>query len=431
MTFIPRTRLPRRAVLAATAALSALIALPAMAQQKLTVWSGWSELGPFYNRVGEQLKAKHPGLDVSVEIIPLREHEKRLALALPSGAGGDVVEMQVDAQRYIEAGFVEPAPANVTAFVNDPKHYDKFFQDSVTVDGKVFGTPLFRGQGVLFYNTDMFAKAGLAGPPKSMDDYVPYAEKLTQRDASGKPTVSGWSLRLSGGGQGIAEKFWINMHQYGGALLREKNGKWHADIANEAGRKTLKQYVDSVSGKKTVSPEMKADAEAFELGQTAMFIRESWVIGDIAKKAPNLKYATAPLPRGTIIISVGLYVPKKGPKFDLAWEYALLANQPENLTWLLENVGWLPNRKDVDYSPVIKKMPAFDAFVNYPKDHVLFSLPTIGPTSEILTRAAARLEKAYVDPSLVGNDAKIDAVLKEISDETNTILKREGLYGAP
>jgi hypothetical protein len=71
--------------------------------------------------------------------------------------------------------------------------------------------------------------------------------------------------------------------------------------------------------------------------------------------------------------------------------------EPENLAWLLDNVGWLPNRKDVDYSsPVIKaKIPAFDAFVNYPKDHVLvLSCRSIAPTSrDPHARLAARLEK--------------------------------------
>jgi multiple sugar transport system substrate-binding protein len=38
-----------------------------------------------------------------------------------------------------------------------------------------------------------------------MEEYTDFAEKLTKRDASGKATVSGWSMRLSGGGQGIAE----------------------------------------------------------------------------------------------------------------------------------------------------------------------------------------------------------------------------------
>ncbi len=45
--------------------------------------------------------------------------------------------------------------------------------------------PLFRGQSALYYNTEMFAKAGLSGPPKTMDEYTEYAKKLTQRDAAG------------------------------------------------------------------------------------------------------------------------------------------------------------------------------------------------------------------------------------------------------
>lgn len=428
------SRIRRRTMLAALAAglLATSLPTPASAQEKLTIWSGWTELGPFYNRIAEQFKKKYPGVDVSVEIISLREHEKRIALAMPSGAAGDIIEMQVEAPRYVEAGLLPPANASVSAFVADPKHFDKFVQDAVSVNGKVYGMPLFRGQTVLFYNTDMYAKAGLSGPPKTMEDYTTYAEKLTQRDAAGKPTVSGWSLRLSGGGQGIAEKFWINMHQYGGAVVREKGGKWYADYANEAGRKTLKQYLDNTVVKKTVSPEMKADAEAFALGQTAMFIRESWVIGDVAKKAPDLKYATAPLPKGSIVIPVGLYVATKdAKKAQMAWDYTLIANEPENLAWLLDNVGWLPNRKDVDYSAVIKAKPAFDAFVNYPKDHSFFQMPFISPIAEILTRLAARLEKGYLDPALAGNDAAIDAFLKQASDETNTILKREGFYGAP
>ena len=96
---------------------------------------------------------------------------------------------------------------------------------------------------------------------------------------------------------------------------------------------------------------MPADADAFERKQTAMFIRESWVIGDIAKKAPDLKYATAPLPRGSIVATVNLWVPGTGPKAEAAWAFAVAANEPENLVWLLDNVGWLPNRKNVDTEP--------------------------------------------------------------------------------
>lgn len=249
----------------------------------------------------------------------------------------------------------------------------------------------------------MFQAAGLTQPPRTMEEYTTCAEKLTQRDASGRPTVAGWSLRLSGGGQGVAEKFWTNMHQYGGAIVRQTApGKWASAYANEAGRKTLGQYLDLVHTKRVAQLDSPADAEAFQRGQAAMFIRESWVIGDAAKKAPDLKYATTPLPVGTIVAPVFFYTPARGPRTELAWAYALAANEPDNLTWLLDNVGWLPNRRDVDYAPIIAKTPPLGAFVSLPAGHMLFEVPAIAPADEILTRLAARLVRAYGTARLDG-----------------------------
>ena len=415
-----------RAIFAALAfALSGASAL----SQEITVWSGYPEMEPFYRRVAEGMKAKHPNLKVSVQAIPLREHEKRLALSLPSRAAADVLEMEVaTATRYLEAGLLQPAPAAASALVNDAQSFDPFFRDSATFEGKVAAVPLFRGQGALYYNTEMFKAAGLAEPPKTMAEYSEYAKKLTQRDASGRATVSGWSLRLSGGGQGIAEKFWINLFQHGGNLLTQKGDKWSATYANEAGRAALKQYLENIYVHRTVSPEMPADADAFQRRQTAMFIRESWVIGDIAKKAPDLPYATAPLPRGSIVATVNLWVPSSGAKGEAAWAFAAAANEPENLVWLLDNVGWLPNRK-VDVGAVVKAKPAFDAFVNTPPGYGFFRLPAIGPVDEVLTRLAARLVSAYGNPELVRSDAAIDEFLKAAAAETDGILQREGIYG--
>ena len=416
------------ALLAGGLALST--AVPAAAVE-ITVWSGYPEMGPYYERVATGLKKKYPDLVVNVQAIPLREHEKRIALSLPSGAAADIIELQDStAQRFLEASLLKPAPADVSKFVSSEASYEPHVRKAATFDGKVFGVPLFRGQSALYYNTEMFAKAGLSGPPKTMEEYTEYAKKLTQRDASGTPLVSGWSLRLTGGGQGIAEKFWINLHQFGGALLKQtSDGKWVASYATPEGRAALKQYVENVQVLKTVTPEMKADAEAFELGQTAMFIRESWVIGDIKQKAPNLKYATAPLPKGSIALVTNLYVTSEGEKGKLAWEFAMAANEPENLLWELDNVGWLTNRKDVDYSPVVSKTPALGAYISYPKDYTFFSLPAIAPIEEILSRLAARLTKAYSDPALAKGDAAIDAALAEAATETNNILKRSDLLG--
>ena len=332
----------------------------------ITVWSGYPEMTPFYEHVAEGMKAEHPDLKVTVEAIALREHEKRIALGLTSGEAANVIELGYStATRYLENDLFPKAPDDIAAFVSDPANYSETFKNSASYNGVVHGVPLFRGQSAIYYNTDMFKAAGLEAPPKDMAEMTAYAEKLTQRDANGNPTVSGWSMRLSGGGQGIAEKFWINMFQYGGNLVEQKaDGKWRSNIANEAGLATLRQYIENVHGVKTVTIEMPADAEAFERGQTAMFIRESWVIGDIAAKAPDLKYATSTLPRGSITAPVSLWITGEGPEAEAAWAFAKAANSPENLVWLLDNVGWLPNRSGLDYTAILEKKPALGAFVN-------------------------------------------------------------------
>ena len=291
--------------------------------------------------------------------------------------------------------------------------------------------PLFRGQSALYYNTDMFAAAGLTEPPKTMDDIDAYAEKLTQRDASGAPTVSGWSMRLSGGGSGIAEKFAINMFQYGGELIAPAGeGKWQVELRHRAGVATLKQYLHNLFDTKTVTIEMPADADAFEREQTAMFIRESWVIGDIAAKAPDLKYATATLPRGSIVAPVsstssrrrqggrglGLRDGHAGAgKSALAARQCRLAAEPLGSRLLGDHRGEAGASKPSSTTPA---------------NYEFFTLPAIGPIEEILTRAAAFLVEAFAKPELAADDAAIDAFLENADDEINAILEREGLLGS-
>ncbi len=422
------SRLGTTRILAASSAL--LLTAGSTHAEDLKVWSGFPEMAPFYERVAAELMQQHPDLNITVEAIPLREHEKRIALGVSSGSAGNVIIELANstATRYLENELFNPAPAPVAEFVTGDGNFSDFFSQGASYQDTVFGVPLFRGQGALFYNTDMFESAGLDAPPATMADYTDYATKLTQRDANGNPEVSGWSLRLSGGGQGIAEKFWINMFQFGGNLVEPAgDGKWQSGVNTEAGLQAFNQYVENVHAQKNVSVEMPADAEAFERQQTAMFIRESWVIGDIAKKSPDLNYATAPLPRGSIALAVNLYVKAEGDAESAAWEFTQMANEPEQLNWMLENIGWLPNRANVDYSAVIEKAPAFAAFMNYPADYEFFTLPAISPVEEVLSRVAAALTDAFADESLAGNSEAQKAILADVDDDINKILKREGL----
>ena len=404
---------------------------------ELSLWSGYPEMAPLYDKIIADFQAKHPKVKVSYLTHPLREYEQKLAASVPTDTGPDVFEGSLYANlKFIEAEMFPEAPAWVLEQTKGM--HDDFLVNYNTIKGKRYGIPFFEGRPAIFYNKDCLKEAGLAEPaadkPMAWPTFIQYAQKMAKRDAAGKVTRSGLSLRLSGAGSGIAEKFWIIGMPHGTeALSQNKEGKWKAAYNTEAGRKTLQMYIDMLYKWKTDSHDIKHDAEAFELGIGCMFQRETWVVGDIAKKAPNLNYGTMPLPKATdwkyLRNSFSLYVTRSTKNPRLAWEFALFMVQPEYQKFMLDRVGWLPSRKDVDYSEVFAKKPAFKAFLVADPAYKSTGTPRIGVFDEIWTKLAERLTMMYLDKNLLDNPAGIKKALDDAAAETNTILKREKLYG--
>ncbi|MEA3336756.1 MAG: extracellular solute-binding protein [Chloroflexota bacterium] len=399
----------------------------------LTLWGGFPEMEPFYKHVAEAYKQDHPNVDVEITTQPLREFEQKLSATIPSDTASDLIEISMYSnQKFIEAGLIPELPADVQEFTDTEGRYSEFMHQNNTYDGKEYGLPLFMGRTALFWNKDMFEEAGLPGPPETMEQMYDYAKQLAQYDDSGNLTRSGHSLRLSGQGSGVGEKWWFVLYPLGGSILEEVDGKYRAGYNNDAGRAALQYYIDAVHKDNWDDHAIKHDAEAFELEQTAMFFRESWVIGDIAKKNPDLNYGTAPVPAGErwgrITNPVNIYVTRSAENADVAWDFAQYMQQPEHLLWLLENVGWLPTRQDVDYSPVTDKVPQFEAFTMSDPDYGEFGYFVIAPFDEVLTKVAERLVSAYLDESLVDNPEGIAQVIEDAANETNAVLERSDMY---
>ena len=58
--------------------------------------------------------------------------------------------------------------------------------------GKLYGFPILSSARAFFYNKDLFAKAGLAGPPKTWEEFVQAARRI---QALGEGTI-GYALPL-------------------------------------------------------------------------------------------------------------------------------------------------------------------------------------------------------------------------------------------
>ena len=435
-----RKGLRRREALALAAAGAAATfgARPARADTKLTIWTGFPEIEPVYRAVAADYAKAHPGVSFDFFSTTLREAEQKLTTAVPTGTGPDVYDIGTNISvNFIDNGLLEPNPPDIDKYVRSGA-WDKFVVDFLSIDGKTYGVPFGEGsRASLFYNKAYFKEAGIDGPPATFPELMADAKKLVKIDSSGKMTRSGVSLRLSGQGSGIGEKFRYVLEAAGGSLIvKTPSGKWHNGYDNQAGADALGFYVDAVQISHVDDPKVQHDADAFASGATAMLMRESWVIGDIHDKNPNLDYGVVPIPawkaggaHKMLLQPWAIYANTQGSNQAAAWDFIKFMTNPQNGMRLTEMTGWIAPRTDIDWKPLLAKTPQFQTFLSPPADIQYYVDPVLTAFDEVETKFADRLSASYVDPSLKGNPQAIAARIHEMAQQTDQILKDAKVYG--
>ncbi len=399
----------------------------------LAVWGGYPENDPVWKTAGENFKKTHPNVDFTVFSTDLRGFEQKLTTALPSKTAGDVVIRTTNfLARFIDQGLLAPLPDDLKAAVTGSGYNPAVITDNTYNDG-VWGVPLFTGgTGDLLQHRHVHRGRASPGPRPRWTCSSPTRRSSPSRMPAGNLTRSGWSLRLSGQGSGVAEKFWILLLQYGKTLIRETSpGKWQAEYNGPEGVKLLQMYVDFLKANVT-SLNIDSDAKAFETKATAQFLRESWVIPEIVTNAPDLvgHYATISPPVGDILTTESAFVPAASPNAACAWEFIRFLREQDQQLSLVTTSGWLPARNDLDLTSFLAANPTYEGFLKHPDGYTLTVTPPIAEFDEIETKLATHLVAAYADfANLAGNPDKIQALLNTWADETNTILKANNHFG--
>ena len=154
----------------ALTALAVLLVVPLAASAgqsvKLTLWSGYPEMKPYFDAAAKFYNELHPNVTIEVSTFPLRDIERKYAVSLPTNSGPDIAESHIYiAQMHIENGSLMPNPPEVTKFLKSGVFHPLFVSDS-SWEGTVYGVPVLFSLDSLLYNTQMFKEAGLAAPPK-------------------------------------------------------------------------------------------------------------------------------------------------------------------------------------------------------------------------------------------------------------------------
>ncbi len=428
----------RRQIFAASlvVALFLLIVATVSANTTVNVWTGFPELESFYKWAGAEYSKAHPGVTVQVLSTSLREFEQKLTASMPTGTGPEVFDAgPYIAVKLVDGGLLPANPKDIDAYLKSGA-WSKFAVNYSTIKGKTYGIPLMNGsRAALFYNKTMFKEAGLDpnNPPKTFPELMQAAKKLTKYE-NGKVVRSGLSLRISGGGSGLTEKFRFVLHNAGGDLIVPAgNGKWKNGIDNQAGRNALQFYIDALYKYEIDDPQVKHDSDAFVTGTTAMFMRESWVIGEVKSKNPKLDYGVVPMPawkrHDTLAQPWSVYMSMEGSKSKEVRDFIKFLTSEQAASKLIELSGWIPERIQFDSDELLKQNPQYQIFIAPPKEVGFYADPVIPVFDEIQTKVADKLVETFLNSKLVDNPQGIKNATKQIGDLVDSILKRNGAYG--
>ncbi|WP_280455936.1 extracellular solute-binding protein [Nocardia brasiliensis] len=164
------------------------------------------------------------------------------------------------------------------------------FAKNASLNGTQYALPLFASTRTLFYNTDLFTKAGIATPPKTWAELADAAKKI-QALGDG---VSGYGLPLGSEEAQGETSIWT----FGAGGTWSDGDKVTVDPpANLAGVRAMREIADAgVTQPNPGATDRKDVINAFIQGKIGMIEGLPPTIGQIASKNPSLKYATAPSP---------------------------------------------------------------------------------------------------------------------------------------
>jgi multiple sugar transport system substrate-binding protein len=410
---------------------------------ELNMWGAWTgrELQQF-NKIFDGFTEKYPWITVKSTG---GVNDQKIIAAISAGNPPDtVLSFTLDSVgQFCASGawqdlnpYIEQSGFDVSQFPPSVEAYTSFA-------GSRCAFPFLTDAQGLYYNTDMFDKAGITDAPKTLSELQDDAKKLTVFNADGSIKVAGFVP-------------WFGYYEFSTPNLGNLFGaKWYTDdgsasvVDSDPAWKTMFQwqhdFIAAVYGDgdfQTGADKLQrfvagagdefSSANDFEAGRTAMNFDGEWRTAFIADEVPDLPYATAPYPvpddqadtygRGPVGGTI-IGIPKGSPHPDEAWLLVdYMATDTATLTYMANNVRNVPTTIESLSSPDLDVTPQFQTFLDIfqnPDSH--YKEPSaIGASDQnILTAWADRWE--------AGKETDLNGGLASVAQQINDQLAQAAI----
>ncbi|WP_328475219.1 sugar ABC transporter substrate-binding protein [Actinoplanes sp. NBC_00393] len=148
---------------------------------ELTMWERSGGNKDMVDMLVAAWNAKNPDCKVALTYIPHTEMVGKIAQGIASGQVPDLMGMDlIYAPQFEKAGQLVDLTDRLTGWP-ELTTASKGHMTVATFEDRLYGVPLYADVSALFYNKDLFTKAGLdpAKPPTSLPELRAYADKIT------------------------------------------------------------------------------------------------------------------------------------------------------------------------------------------------------------------------------------------------------------
>ena len=324
----------------------------------LTFWSRDSQKD-FIKPIIDKYNASQKKIQIKLTVIPAAEFVQKLGTAAATSTGPDLTSLDlVYAPYFAQAGALQ----DITDKAKSLPYFDTLSPVHLrlgTFEKKIYALPFTAEASVLYYNKDLFKKAGLNPdkPPTTWAELESAAEKITALGGG----VKGFYFSGACGGCNVftlSPLIWGS----GGDIMKGDKAALDSPEVTEA----LTLY-RSMWDKGLISPSAKTDDGAtfgggFGDGKLGMVGSGAFQVGSLKKDHPDLDFGVAPLPGkdgGSSSFAGGdtITIMDGTKNADAAWtfvKWATDAGQKE-----VAAAGVVPVRSDIAESDYVTQDPRF------------------------------------------------------------------------
>jgi multiple sugar transport system substrate-binding protein len=299
----------------------------------------------------KDFEAENPGIRVKVQQIPWSAAHEKLLTAHVGGSTPDLAQLgNTWVAEFTALGALEPLPAWLTRDQGlPPSDFFPGIWDTNVIDSIPYGVPWYVDTRVLFYRTDILARAGYSSMPT---DWAGWLAAMRAIKRQGGPNRYAIFLPTN------EYTPWILFGlQSGSTLLADHDTR--GAFSEAAYRRGMDFYMDlfheglapSIAGRLIANR-----YQEFERGLFAMYISGPWDVGEFQRRlSPAMagRWATAPLPGPTGAASgvstaggSSLVLFRHSAHKAEAWRLIEFLSRPEQQVRFYRLTGDLPARRE-------------------------------------------------------------------------------------